>query len=81
MPLEKLNDILRTYFAVYGEQFNSRSDIYFDEQYILVGNYPYDLMIEIDNNYNIIYSIEEVHNNKITKLIVENKEILKANVI
>ena len=135
MPLEKLNDILRTHFAVYGEQSNtgfcltywiqlenriritidilkqkiyridflieyygttidgvgigstvkelceSRSDIYFDEQYILVGKYPYDLIIEIDNNDNTIYSLEEVYNNKITKLIVENKEILKDNAI
>ncbi len=132
MPLEQLDDILRTHFAIYGEQSNtgycltywikledkiriklnilkqkiyriefltgyngatidgirigstvkelcdSRNDIYFDEQYILVGKYPYELVIEIDNNDNTIYSLEEVYNNKITKIIVENREILNT---
>jgi hypothetical protein len=53
-----------------------RNDIHFDEQYILVGQYPYDYILEINNFENTIYNLEDVYENKITKIIVENKKIL-----
>ncbi len=133
MPLQDLNQILWTHYAVHGEQYNggfcmmyniqldksikitldiikqqvyrieflreykgkfdgigigstinevcaSRNDIFFDEQYILVGNYPYDFILEINNLGNTIYSLQEVQLNIITKIIVENKNILNVNV-
>lgn len=54
-----------------------RSDVYFDEEYILVGKYPYDFIIRINNYDNTIYSLEEVLNNKIIGITVENKSLLK----
>ncbi|MFK7002218.1 hypothetical protein V3Q90_15965 [Flavobacterium oreochromis] len=50
-----------------------RNDIFFDEQYVLVGKYPYDFIIEIDNLDNTIYNLSDVYSNRITKIIVENK--------
>jgi len=92
MPLQELNDILWNHYAVHGEQQNDgigigslvrelcdqRNDVFFDEQYIMVGQYPYDCILEIDNNGNTIYNLSDVYENKITKIIVENRNILRS---
>lgn len=57
------------------ELCEKRDDVYFDEEYIMVGEYPYDFIISIDNFGNSIYSLESVYSNKITKIVVENKSI------
>lgn len=59
-----------------GELCETRSDIFFDEQCVLVGKYPYDFILEIDNHGNTIYNLSDVYSNRITKIIVENKAIL-----
>ena len=54
-----------------------KDNVFFDEQYVLVGSYPYDFILEIDNSGSNIYNLQDVLSNTITKIIVENKEILK----
>jgi hypothetical protein len=52
-----------------------REDIYFDEQYILVGKFPYDFVIRVDNDNSTIYELEQVLDNKIIEITVENKSL------
>lgn len=54
-----------------------RGDVFFDEEFILVGKFPYDYIIKINNLGNTIYSLDEVMNNYITSIIVENKDVLR----
>jgi len=45
--------------------------ISFDEEFILIGKYPYDFIVEIDNDRNTIYSLDDVKTNKITAIIIQ----------
>lgn len=58
------------------ELCEKRKDVFFDEEYIIVGQYPYDYILEIDNLGNAIYNLNDVYENRITKIIVENKKVL-----
>lgn len=51
-----------------------REDIYVDEEYILVGTYPYDFIIKVDSN-NSIESLDSIKNNLITHIIVEQRQV------
>lgn len=53
-----------------------RSDVSFDEEYLMVGAYPYDFVLKINNQDHIIYSLDEVMQHKITQIVVENKALL-----
>lgn len=54
-----------------------RNDVYFDEQYILVGKFPWDFILKIDNNDSTIYNLDDVLDNKIIEITVEDKSLLK----
>jgi len=45
-----------------------RDDVSFDEEYVMIGNHPYDLIFKINNQSKTIYSLDEVRNNTITEI-------------
>lgn len=48
-----------------------REDLYFDEQYVLIGKeYPYDFILEVENQDSTIWSWDDVIEKKITKISV-----------
>jgi len=55
------------------ELLDASDNVFFDEEFILIGKYPYDFIIEIDNERNTIYSLEDVKSNKITAIITEKQ--------
>jgi hypothetical protein len=58
------------------ELLEVRSDVYFDEQFILVGKFPYDFILKIDNDDSTIYNLDDVIDNKIIEITVEDKSLL-----
>lgn len=55
------------------ELMKVREDVYFDEQYILVGKSPSDFILRIDNENGTIYNLEDVLDKKIIEITVKDR--------